>query len=148
SATASALSGPASLPAPRLYRAALYQVLYASNQEGAAGEWPDPLVPDVDGYVGETRNAFPFDVPAGGSGAIWVEFFVPPGIPAGIYSGSVTIHATGMADVAVPVTLRVRDFDLPSTATLKSAFGFSVDSACRAHMAQAFCNTDADAKPW
>src|SRR5262249_16763578 len=26
------------------------------------GEWPDPLIPKVDPFVGQTRNAFPFKV--------------------------------------------------------------------------------------
>ena len=29
------------------------------------GEYPDPLVPDVDSYLGQKRNAFPVSVPAG-----------------------------------------------------------------------------------
>jgi plastocyanin len=31
-------------------------------QWGDSGEWPDPLVPKVDPFVHETRNAFPFSV--------------------------------------------------------------------------------------
>ncbi|HZS40413.1 MAG TPA: sugar-binding protein [Polyangia bacterium] len=151
-ASAGALTGPsgAQLPASgvRLYRVDLYHVEYASNAEGAAGEWPDPLVPDVDAYFGEQRNAFPFDVPAGESRAIWVELYVPPGTPAGMYSGAVTVQASGVAPASVSVSLRVRGFDLPSTATLKSAFGFSVDMACRAHRGVQWCNSDADAEPW
>src|SRR5439155_20663081 len=102
SATATAI-GP--VAAPRLYAVQLYNVLYASNLEGAAGDWPDPLVPDVDTYANEKRNAFPFDVPAGEVRAIWVELFVPPGTAAGMYTGGVTVHAAGAADVSVPVHL-------------------------------------------
>src|SRR5690348_10342620 len=31
-----------------------------SSIEGKAGEWPDALIPRIDRYYGETRNAFPF----------------------------------------------------------------------------------------
>lgn len=116
-----------------LYRVGLYQVNVPSNTEGAVGLWPDPLIPAVDAYYGETRNAFPFDVPAGESRAIWVEIFVPPGTAPGTYSGSVVVSGAGLGTISVPVTLRVRDFELPSTATLKSAFGMGWVAACVAH---------------
>ena len=150
-ATAADLVGPdgARIAAAnvRLYQVGLYHVLYASNVEGAPGEWPDPLIPDVDLYFGEKRNAFPFDVAAATSRAIWVEVFVPPGTPAGMYSGSVTVSAQNLSATAVSVALRVRGFDLPSTSSLKSAFGFSVDNACRAHHGETYCQSDADAAP-
>src|SRR4051794_12983767 len=53
------------LPAPLLYRVAYLEVKTPSSSEGRPGLWPDALVPDVDAFVGEKRNAFPFDVPAG-----------------------------------------------------------------------------------
>jgi hypothetical protein len=46
-----------------LYYEGLYNAVNASNAEGATGYWPDPLVPKVDAYYAESRNAFPFDVP-------------------------------------------------------------------------------------
>src|SRR5690242_14449622 len=36
-----------------LYQEGLYKVLYASNVEGAPGDWPDPLIPDADPRFGE-----------------------------------------------------------------------------------------------
>ena len=63
--------------APRLYRVEYLDVKTPSSVEGHAGPWPDALVPDVDAFAGERRRAFPFDVPAGESRAVWVELFVP-----------------------------------------------------------------------
>src|SRR5207302_7812914 len=94
-------------------------------------QWPDALVPDVDPIAGEKRNAFPFDVPAGESRAVLVDIHVPTGIPAGAYHG--TLHVTGGAQADVAVTLTVWDFDLPSTATLKSAFGMAWNGPCMGH---------------
>jgi hypothetical protein len=149
-ASASDLTGPGTIPAAnvRLYQVALYNVLYASNVEGAPGDWPDPLIPDVDAYFGEKRNAFPFDVADGQSRAIWVELFVPPGTAPGTYQGTVTVQGSDLAATPVSVSLRVRGFQLPSTASLKSAFGFGVDEACRAHKGETFCQSDDDAKPF
>ena len=131
----------------RLYQVGLYNVMWASNVEGASGEWPDPLIPDVDAYDNQQRNAFPFTVAAGTARAIWVEVYVPPGTPPGMISGSVTVTASGIAQT-IPVTLRVRAFTLPATASLKSTFSFGVDECCRAFDGTQFCNDNTQAEPW
>jgi hypothetical protein len=131
SATASDLVGPGTIPASevRLYRVGLYTVVTPSNSEGARGEWPDPLIPDVDTVAGEHRNAFPFDVPAGESRAIWVDVRVSADVPAGVYTGEVDVDGIGN----VPITLRVHDVAVPATSSLVSAFGMGWDRACVAH---------------
>ena len=123
-ATASALTGPGTLGGVRLYREALISLANPSAPDGATGRFPDALVPDVDELVGERRNAFPFDVPSGESRAIWVEVKVPADAPAGAYAGKVAVTWSG-GSADVPVALTVWPFTLPSTASLKSAFGFS-----------------------
>jgi glycosyl hydrolase family 123 len=122
SATATALTGPGNIAAPRLYREMLVDLQYASSADGETGSFPDALVPDVDEVVGEKRNAFPFDVPAGQTYVVYAEVHVPPSAVAGDYAGTVTIHAAD-GDVEVPVKLTVWNFALPSTSSLRSAFG-------------------------
>src|SRR5205823_9322476 len=56
-----------------------------SSIEGAAGEWPDPLIPRIDRYFGERRNAFPFKLPSRHDQPIWVEVYVPTSTEAGTY---------------------------------------------------------------
>jgi uncharacterized protein (TIGR03382 family) len=125
SATATALTGPgAPIPAPRLFREALIQVASPSATDGGTGWYPDALVPDVDDVVGEKRNAFPFDVPASETRVLWVELHVPADAAPGVYTGAVTVHLSG-GDVAVPVSLNVWDFALPSTSSLRSHFGLA-----------------------
>lgn len=131
----------------RLHREVLYQVDRRSSLEGDRGGWPDALVPAVDAYAGERRNAFPFDVPARETRAIWVDVFIPREARPGLYAGTVTVSAAGAGEVAVSVRLRVRDFVLPPTPSLRSAFGFSVDAACRAHAGGRFCRDGAQAAP-
>jgi len=112
------------VPGVRLYREALIDLANASALDGGTGRWPDALVPDVDELVNERRNAFPFSVPAGETRALWIELFVPPGTAAGEYAGSVTVSWDGGA-ATVPVGLTVWPFTLPSTSSLRSAFGFT-----------------------
>jgi MYXO-CTERM domain-containing protein len=124
-ASATDLEGPGGFRVPlRLYREALIDVAWASALDGGTGPWPDALVPDVDEVAGERRNAFPFDVPSGQTRALWAEAFVPPAAPAGSYAGSVRVTWSG-GEATVPVTLTVWPFTLPSTASLRTAFGFS-----------------------
>jgi hypothetical protein len=116
----------------RLYREALIGLANASALDGGTGRWPDALVPDVDEVVGERRNAFPFEVPAGETRAIWVEVLVPASAAAGEYAGSVVVSWDG-GSATVPVTLSVWPFTLPSTASLRSAFGFSYGAIPAGH---------------
>jgi glycosyl hydrolase family 123 len=132
SVTADALRGPGTLPAPKLFREAIIGLANPSAADGATGAFPDALVPDVDDVVGEKRNAFPFDVPAGESRAVWVEFHVPADAAAGAYTGSLTVHAAD-GDSQVPVQLTVWDFALPSTSSLKTAFGMTYGGIAKVH---------------
>src|SRR5712691_12762168 len=68
-----ALSATASGLAVDLYRVATITLQHPSGPEGETGEWPDALIPARDALWGEARRAFPVDVPAGRSQAIFVE---------------------------------------------------------------------------
>ena len=114
-----------------LYREALTDVGAPSGGDGATGLWPDALIPDVDSFVGEKRNAFPFSVPAGESRAVLIDIHVPIDAPAGAYFGRVLLSG-GVSD-SVPVTLKVWNFAIPSTATLRSAFGMNWNGPCLGH---------------
>jgi hypothetical protein len=123
------LTGPGgtTIPASNLtiYREANYQVSQRSDAEGATGSWPDALIPERDVFYGENRNAFPVDLPAGQEVTAWIDVLVPDGAPAGDYSGSIMISGGGGTVSEVPVHLTVYGFSIPSTSTLRSAFGIS-----------------------
>ncbi len=124
SARATSLEGPGVVDDVKLYRVDMIDLHTPSALDGATGRWPDALVPDVDDVVGEQRNAFPFDVAAGESRAIWVEVRVPPDAKPGSYFGKVTVK-TDEGEAQIPVALTAWDFQLPSTASLKTHFGLS-----------------------
>jgi hypothetical protein len=132
-ATATALDGAGALAAPHLYRVDYLDIKTPSSIEGHKGRWPDALVPDVDAFAGEQRRAFPFDVPAGETRAVWVELFVPPAATPGIYRGSVRITADGRAAATIPIELVVHHFTLPKSSSLPVTFGFSAGAVAKAH---------------
>jgi hypothetical protein len=105
----------------------------ASSPEGDAGEWPDPLVPQLDRYAGETRNALPLRLEEGRNQALWFEIYVPLSAKPGTYTGEVNVRVSGTPAIRVPVSLTVWTFALPSTSSLKTAFGFSGVIALKAH---------------
>src|SRR6185369_7780826 len=97
------------------------------------GLWPDPLVPRVDRYANERRNAFPFTVARGRNQPVWVDVFVPASAQPGKYTGAARVTHNGTVLFSVPVNLTVWHFTLPSTSTLKSSFGLSGINALKQH---------------
>jgi hypothetical protein len=132
-AEASLLQGAAgALPAPRLHRVGFLPVRTPSSVEGHAGDWPDALIPDVDAFTGEKRNAFPFRVPPREARAIWAELWVPRTAAPGRYRGLITVRARGL-ERRLPVELEVHRFVLPATASLPVSFGITGNALAPAH---------------
>ncbi len=95
--------------------------------------WPDPLIPKVDAFYGETRNALPAQIPASETQGFWIELLIPDDQPAGTYAGNVTVTMNGQSPVPIAVSIQVRAFSLPSTSSLGSAYGFDWDGPCVGH---------------
>ncbi len=71
-----------------LYAERYYNVGTASNDEGGAGLWPDPLVPDVDTYFGRSRaTRSPSTCRRARRRLIWVDVLVPQAQAPGDYLG-------------------------------------------------------------
>ena len=79
-----------------IYRLGYVSVVNITDCESINGpdEYPDPLIPDIDAFVQEKRNAFPLSVPAGENRQVLVDLFVPPDTTPGSYSGFVTVTAS------------------------------------------------------
>jgi hypothetical protein len=86
------------------------------------GLYPDPLIPDVDSFVSQKRNAFPVTVPAGQNRLLLIDLFVPPGARPGTHPGHVTLTA-GTGKTVLPFTLTIFEHTLPSTASMQSTYG-------------------------
>jgi hypothetical protein len=55
----------------------------------------------------------PFTIPAGTNQSIWGDIHIPKAVPAGDYSGIITIAEDGVLSWRIPIHLHVRDFTLP-----------------------------------
>ncbi len=120
------IGGGAQIPASpniAVFSESYINVTTPSDLNGITGLVPDPLVPGVDPYFHEKRNGFPLTIPPGETRSIWVDVFVPASAHSGFYNGTVTLNDGSSALAKIPVRLAVWNFTLPSTATLKSAFG-------------------------
>lgn len=104
-----------------------------SVKSGAAGRWPDPLLPRVDRYAHERRNAFPFRIHKGEDQPVWIEVFVPAGTTPGKYAGAATVLQNGTAKFSIPIDLTVWGFTLPVTSSLRTAFGLNGTTALKQH---------------
>lgn len=143
SARVTDLEGPATIEASRfvLYRQEYMEIRDRSDANAMDGLVPDALIPDVDPLVGEKRNAFPFNVPAGENRVLWVDLHIPPQTPAGVYEGLLEVEADGFFET-LPIELEVFPFELPSTPSYTTAFGFGWSATGTQHCGDAWCNGD------
>lgn len=106
-----------------LHAARYVNATKATGCTGATGLWADPLVPAVDVYAGERRNAFPLTVPAGENRIVWVDLFVPKGASAGNSMHPVTVTGAGGFSSTLHINLTIFNFTLPTTPSMRSHFG-------------------------
>ena len=104
-----------------------------SSVDGGTGEWPDPLVPRIDRYAHEKRNAFPFKLVRGRNQAVWVDIYVPRAAIPGQYRGELHGAISGKPRFTIPVVLEIWNFELPSTSSLITTFAFSGLTALHQH---------------
>nr|WP_240360069.1 glycoside hydrolase domain-containing protein [Pyxidicoccus caerfyrddinensis] len=143
-ASLDALEGPGRIEghAITLYQETFLDISTCSTPDSEVGRWPDGLIPDRDESVGEKRQAFPFDVPAGEARAIWVDVLVPKDAPPGHYKGTVRVTADNGLQAKVQVHLTVVDALMPSTASLRTAFLLWPPHVCRAYTGTPECSEE------
>lgn len=113
-----------------VHREAYLNITQLSDGNGTTGLTPDPLIPTQDPYFHQARNAFPVTVPVNQVQSTWIDVQVPDTAPSGYYSATVTVSDGASVLASVPAVLKVWDFSIPSTASLKSAFGMSFEGFC------------------
>ncbi len=116
-------SGRAELPI-RLYREGFIELREPSNREGAAGPWPDPLIP-----FGERARA---DSTAERPLVLYAELCVPAAAKPGSYASTVTV-SSGEARAQAKLALTVQPFELPASSSLPNSYGLSLYSIAKGH---------------
>ena len=114
-----------------VYEERLVDLPAASDVEGAAGPWPDALVPVEDAFYGERRNVFPLEVAPRESRALWVDVHVPAETRAGPYEGTLTVGAEQL-ERRLGATIRVADAVIEPEPEITTAFGLR-PIECQAH---------------
>lgn len=84
---------------------------------------PVQLVPE---NARQGRGGLPIDVGARRNQAMWIEVYIPRGLPPGMYDGAVELRAGGGLH-RVPVELEVFDFELPDEGSLTAMVYFEPD---------------------
>jgi len=93
-----------------------------SSPVGATGFWPDALAPLTNPFsMGAEFRGFVKNR------AIWIDIRVPTEVPAGTYSGKVTVTQDGKSLDQLKLNLRVYDFALPRETHLITYMGVSAD---------------------
>ncbi len=107
------LSGPSGLiPADRITLNPVGYVettVISKQYPSSLGWWPDPLL---------NMESFPVD--SGQAQPVWVTVHVPEGTPKGLYRGEIEVTCAGGGSRVLPVTVRVRGFDIPKKSSLKT----------------------------
>ncbi|MBQ9529402.1 MAG: DUF4091 domain-containing protein [Bacteroidales bacterium] len=88
-------------------------LFYNSDYFGFPGWWPDPL----------PLYESPADAPAGENTSFWVTLKTPKGFGAKAYSGRVTLSDASGWKVSAPVSVKVRNFELPDRPSCNADFG-------------------------
>jgi hypothetical protein len=102
---------------------------HGSNQPLGPGWYADGLIPFTDPATGKPLSgapltAVPFNLKAGTNQPIWVDLQVPQTTTAGQYSGTYTV-TSDRGNFTGQVSVKVWNFTLPTTPSLKSSFLFS-----------------------
>ncbi len=92
-----------------------------SDSNGAAGEWPDALVP----------LQAPFALRPGRNQPLWIQVYVRPGTPAGMYRGTLTLLGPDVPKTTADILLEVWDITLPDQRSLAFITGLDFDSIRR-----------------
>ncbi|MFC1584760.1 hypothetical protein ACFL5V_04360 [Fibrobacterota bacterium] len=80
-----------------------------SDPDDQTGWKPVQLVPE---NATQGRGGFPLEVSSNQNQSIWIDIYIGKSLPAGMYTGNVTIDADGSQQL-LPVQLEVFDFTLP-----------------------------------
>ena len=84
---------------------------------------PDALIPfEVKGKFTHGSGGAPFAIEGSKNQGVWIDVFIPNGVPAGVYGGTVRVIERDTTRFSIPLSLTVYDFDLPDVPHLHNFF--------------------------
>jgi hypothetical protein len=98
------------------------------------GSWPDPCVPYVDRFYGETRSGteqgWGKTITANNTQPFLVEIYIPEGTRSGVYNGTIRLTGQGSAELTgdISVALTVYNFTVPLSWSYGSLFSIAKDT--------------------
>jgi hypothetical protein len=95
------------------------QIYAISSPVGATGYWPDALAPLKEPFSMTAQYTTVANRP------IWVDIHVPPGTPAGVYKGTLTVTRLDKVIETINVEVEVYNFTLPEETHLITYFNIS-----------------------
>jgi hypothetical protein len=122
------VEGNDSIPtsAVKTHRVAYHYVQKTSDSTGCIGWWPDALP--------EWKE--PMDLAAGENQPIWVLVKIPRDCKERSSQIHLKIRAENLAEVTIPINIRIYDFEMPQQSHVESAFGVSPGNIRRYHNLQ------------
>jgi hypothetical protein len=70
------------------------------------------------------KGGAPFLILAGRTQGVWIDVYIPPDAPAGLYSGTVQVLQNGSVTHQLPVSLQVYGFTLPDSTHFHTMFAY------------------------
>ena len=93
-----------------------------ANSGMTTGWMPDAMVPFS---AASGKGGAPFNISANQNQGVWVDTYVDKGLPAGTYTGTITVTVGGNTVATIPVNLQVMNFTLSDDNHYKSMIFYS-----------------------
>jgi len=95
----------------------------APSVSGMTTGWmPDAMVPFS---AASGKGGAPFNISANQNQGVWVDIYVDKGLPAGTYTGTITVKLNGVTNQTIPLSLQVLGFTLPDENHYKTMIYYS-----------------------
>jgi hypothetical protein len=119
---------------------------YDLNTGEGSGGWTDR--PDHDKYYPEIavplELSSPFEIRGGTSQCIWCDIYIPKQTSPGNYTGTVTVSKNGASLREIPITLSVRNFELPDEPSAKTMVFIDLENLGDRYLAEKYPDPGSD----
>ena len=77
-----------------------------------------------------------FNIGVGSNQSVWADIYIPKNVPAGLYTGQVTVAETGGSTRYIPIGLTVLGFALPDMPSAKTMLDYSAENVNERYLGQ------------